>query len=41
MVYLVLLVNGGTSTSNLILTNQNCAEYAIKKKFSRDHFAPL
>lgn len=31
MVYLVLLVNGGTSASNLILTNQNSAEYAIKK----------
>lgn len=41
MIYLVLLVNGGTSTSNLILTNQNSAEYAIKKKFRRDHFAPL
>ena len=39
--YLVLLVNGGTSTSNLILTNQNSAEYAIKKKFRRDHFAPF
>lgn len=31
MVYLVLLVDGGTSASNLILTNQNSAEYAIKK----------
>ena len=41
MVYLILLVNGGPSTSNLILTNQNSAEYAIKNKFRRDHFAPF